>query len=125
MNRRKLIGAIALVALFGFAFGFGPEGRISQTEWGTGGSLVFAVAICGALFAAFYDRKNLPKKAFDFNPKRGMLYFMLGWVLFPILFVLRWGVKDLDFSMAELAAGTLVMSVLIGIVGTFTENTGI
>ena len=125
MNHRKLIGGIALLALMGFAFGFGPEGRISQTEWGTGVKLVFAVAICSALFAAFYDRKNLPKKAFDFNPKRGLLFFLLGWILLPVLLVFRWGMKDMDYSVAELAVGTLVMSVLIGIIGTFTENTGI
>lgn len=125
MNRRKLIGGIALVLLAGWAFGFGPEGRFSQAEWSTWGKLVFAVAICGALFAAFYDRKNLPQKAFDFSPKRGLLYFMLGWFLFPVLLMFRWGWRDLDYSVAELALGTLCMSVLIGIVGTFTENTGI
>ena len=125
MNRRKLIGGTAFLALMGFAFGFGPEGRIAPMEWGTGATLVFTLALCGALFAAFYDRKYLPKKAFDFSPKRGLLYFMLGWFLFPILAVFRWGVRDMDYSVAELAAGTLVMSVLIGIIGTFTENTGI
>lgn len=125
MNRRKLIGGIALLALMGFAFGFGPEGRIVQNQWGTGVKLVFAVAICSALFAAFYDRKNLPKKAFDFNPKRGLLFFLLGWILLPVLLVFRWGMKDMDYSVADLAVGTLVMSVLIGIIGTFTENTGI
>lgn len=125
MNRRKLIGGIALLALMGFAFGFGPEGRIVQNQWGTGVKLVFAVAICSALFAAFYDRKNLPKKAFDFNPKRGLMYFLLGWILLPVLLVFRWGMKDMDYSVADLAVGTLVMSVLIGIIGTFTENTGI
>ena len=125
MNRRKLTGGAALALLMALAFGFGPEGHISQMEWSTGGKLVFAVAICGALFAAFYDRKNLPKKAFDFSPKRGLLYFLCGWFLFPIALVWRSGVKDLDYTVADLALGTLFMSVLIGIVGTFTENTGI
>lgn len=125
MNRRKLIGGIALLALMSFAFGFGPEGRIVPNQWGTGVKLAFAIAICSALFAAFYDRKNLPRKAFDYNPKRGLLYFLAGWILFPIMLVWRWGVRDMDYSVAELALGTLVMSVLVGIIDTFTENTGI
>ncbi len=111
--------------LLGLAFGFGPEGHIAPMPWGTGFKLAFAAALCGALFAAFYDRRNLPRKAFDFNPVRGLQYFLLGWLLFPIALVWRWSVNNMDYSVADLAAGTLVMSLLIGIVGTFTENTGI
>ena len=125
MNRRKLIGGIALLALMGLAFGFGPEGRIVQNQWGTGVKLVFAVAICSALVAAFYDRKNLPRKAFDFSPKRGLLYFLLGWFLFPILLGFKIAFGEIDVTLGQIAATTLVLSVLAGIVGTFTENTGI
>jgi hypothetical protein len=114
-----------VVVLMGLAFGFGPEGRIAPMPWGTGLRLAFAAALGGALFAAFYDRKNLPKKAFDFSPRRGLQYFLMGWLLFPIALLWRWGMRDMDFSVADLAAGTLVMSLLIGIVGTFTENSGI
>lgn len=125
MNRRKLIGGIALLALMGFAFGFGPEGRIVPNQWGTGVKLVFAVAICSALFAAFYDRKNLPAKTWDFSPKRGLLYFLLGWFLFPILLGFKIAFGEIDVTLGQIAATTLVLSVLAGIVGTFTENTGI
>ena len=125
LNRRKLVGAVMVVLLMGLAFGFGPEGRIAPMPWGTGFRLAFAAALGGALFAAFYDRKNLPKKPFDFSPMRGLQYFMLGWLLFPIALVWRWSVNSLDYSVTDLAAGTLVMSLLLGIVGTFTENTGI
>lgn len=75
-------------------------------------------------FIAFYDRKNFPEKAWDFNPKRGVLYFFLGWIIFPVLI----GVKALsgtDFTLSGMVIGTLAMSVLIGILGTFTENVGV
>lgn len=69
-------------------------------------------------------RRNLPAKTWDFDPKRGVLYFFLGWVIFPALI----GIEALfgtDFTLGRMVIGTLAMSVLIGILGTFTENVGV
>ena len=85
MNARKLIGAVALAVLLLF----GLIGRYvpgpSQGDWGIWWSLTYALAVCAALIAAFYDRKNFPEKTWDVNPKRGVLYFCLGWIIFPVM----------------------------------------
>jgi hypothetical protein len=73
---------------------------------------------------ALYDRKNLPEKVWDFNPKRGVLYFVLGWIIFPFMMVVD-AMFGAEFTLSGIGAGTFFMSVLIGIVGTFTENVGV
>ena len=80
--------------------------------------------MCVALFMAFYDPKNCPEKTWDFNPKRGAFYFLLGWIIFPLMMVID-AISGADFTLSGMAVGTFFLSVLIGIAGTFTENVGV
>lgn len=85
MSRRKLIGAVALGLLVLPALGVRYIGGISQDEWDPLWSIAYVFALCVALFTAFYDRKNFPEKTWDFKPQRGILYFFLGCIIFPIM----------------------------------------
>jgi hypothetical protein len=124
LNPRKLIGAVALglLLLLGLGSRFVPG--LSQDNWGTGWNLAYVLAVCAALFAAFYDRKNFPEKTWDFNPKRGLMFFFLGWIIFPIMIGVE-ALSGTDFTLSRMVLGTLSLSVLVGIFGTFTENVGV
>jgi len=124
LNLRKLMGAVALglLLLLGLASRYVPG--FSQDDWGTWWKLAYVIALCAALFAALYDRKNLPKKTWDFNPKRGVLYFFLGWIIFPVMIGIE-AMSGTDFTLSRMVLGTLALSVLVGIFGTFTENVGV
>ena len=124
MNRRKLIGAVALGLLLLLGFGGRHVPALSQDEWGTGWQMAYVIATCAALFAAFYDRKNFPEKTWDFNPKRGLFYFLLGWIIFPVMICIE-TISGSDFTLNRMILGTLVLSVLVGVAGTFTENVGV
>lgn len=120
MNPRKLIGAAAFVALLIF----GAVTKSSQADWNPLLTLGFILAVCAAFVMTFYDRKNMPEKVWDFDPKRGLLYFCFGWMIFPLMIAVD-AFSDADFSWSGMLIGTLIMSVLIGIAGTFTENVGV
>jgi hypothetical protein len=124
LNPRKLFGAGALVLLLllGLASRYVPG--LAQGNWGTGWNLAFLLAMCAAFSAAFYDRKNFPEKTWDFNPKRGVLYFFLGWIIFPLMIGLD-AISGSDFALSRMVLATLALSVLVGVLGTFTENVGI
>lgn len=124
MNLRKLIGAVALGLLLLLALAIRYIAGIPQDGWNLWWSLAYVVALCVALFMALYDRKNLPEKMWDFNPKRGVLYFLLGWVLFPLMMAVN-HVFGAEFTLSGMVFGTLIMSVFVGIAGTFTENVGV
>jgi hypothetical protein len=124
LNPRKLIGAVALGLLLLLGLGSRYVPGLSQDNWGTWWNLAYVLAVCAALFSAFYDRKNLPEKTWDFNPKRGLTYFFLGWIIFPIMIGVE-ALSGTDFTLSRMVLGTLSLSVLIGIFGTFTENVGI
>ena len=120
MSQRKLMGAVVLVALIIF----GAVTKSNHTDWDPLLSLGFILVICAAFVVAFYDKKNMPKKVWDFDPKRGLLYFCLGWVIFPIVIAVN-AFSDANFSWSGMVIGTLIMSVLIGIAGTLMENVGV
>jgi hypothetical protein len=124
MNQRRLIGAVAfgLLLLLGCAGRYVPG--LSQDLWETWWKVVYVVALCAALFAAFYDRRNFPEKTWDFNPKRGFLYFLLGWAIFPVMFGMN-AISGSDFTLIGMVQVTLALSMLVGNVGTFTENVGV
>ena len=124
LNPRKLIGAVALglLLLLGLASHHVPG--LSQDGWDLLWRLAYVLALCVALFATFYDRKNLPEKTWDFNPKRGVGYFFLGWIIFPIMIGVE-AISGTDFTLSRMVLGTLVLSALVGILGTFTENVGV
>ena len=118
------MGAAALGLLLLLGLGIRFMADIPQDDWDLLWSLAYVVALCVALFTTFYDQKNRPEKAWDFKPRRGVLYFFLGWIIFPVMI----GVEALsgsDFTLSRMVMGTLAMSVLVGILGTFTENVGV
>lgn len=115
---------MAFCALLFFGWISQSESRLSQDNWSIGWKLAFGVAVCAAFLVTFYDKKNLPKKLWDLNPKRGFLYFVLGWLIFPVMIGFR-AMSGNDLELTEVLLITLGMSALIGIVGTFTENVGI
>ena len=123
MNQRKLIGAVALglLLLLGWAGRYVPE--LSQDHWGLWWKVAYIAAFSAALFAALYDRKESPEKTWDFNPKRGFQYFLFGLVIFPVTLGIN-AISGTDFTLSGMVLGTLALSVLVGIVGTFTENVG-
>ena len=123
LNRRKLIGAVALglLLLLGWASRHAPG--LSQEDWGTWWKLAYVTAVCATFFATFYNQKNSPEKTWDFNPKRGLLYFFLGWITFPVMIGIE-AISGTDFTLSRMVLGTLALSVLVGIAGTFTENVG-
>lgn len=124
LNPRKLIGAVALGALLLLALAVRYIAGIPQEDWGLLWRVAFVLCVFVAFFMACYDRKNLPKKTWDFNPKRGVLYFLLGWIIFPLQIAVN-AASGGHLALSGMVVFTLAMSVLIGILGTFTENVGV
>ena len=124
MNSRKLVGAVALGLLVLVGLGGHYVAGIPLGDWDPMWSLAYILSLCVASFVAFYDRKNFPEKTWDFNPGRGLLYFFLGWIIFPLMMVIE-ALSGADFSPARMVVGTFFLSLFIGIVGTFTENVGV
>lgn len=124
LNPRILIGSVAfgMLLLFGLVSRY-VEG-LSPEDWGSLWKLAYGFAMCAALFAVFYDKENFAEKTWDFNPKRGLLYFVLGWIIFPVMIGIEI-VSGADFTVGGMVLGTIGLSVLLGIIGTFTENVGI
>ena len=63
-------------------------------------------------------------KGFDFNPKRGVLFFFLGFLIFPITFGMD-AIFGAEMSVSDMSMMTAGGSVLIGLLGTFTEHVGV
>ena len=124
MNPRKIIGAVALALLVLIALASRYLAGIPQEQWGPVWNIAYVGAVFTALVMALYDRKNLPEKVWDYNPKRGLFYFMLGWILFPIMMTID-ALFGTEISLGGMLIGTAMMSVLVGIAGTFTENVGV
>ena len=97
---------------------------VAQDDWDPFWNIAYVSALGVAAFLALYDRKNFPEKMWDFNPKRGLLYFLLGWIIFPVMMVVD-GLFGAEFTLSSMAVATLVLSVFIGVAGTFTENVGV
>jgi hypothetical protein len=121
---RKRIGLAAFCVLLLLGLGVRHIAGIRQDEWSPLWGMLYIVALGVAFISGFFDRKNLPEKTWDYNPKRGLLYFCLGWMIFPVMI----GVEALvgtNFTLAGMLVSTLALSVLMGIAGTFTENVGV
>ncbi|TMM50145.1 hypothetical protein [Qipengyuania marisflavi] len=63
-------------------------------------------------------------KLFDFNPKRGLLYFFLGLLIFPLTLSID-AIFGADISMTDAALFTAGGSILIGLIGVFTEHVNV
>lgn len=124
MNPRKLIGAVSLGLLLLVGLGVRYIAGIPQDDWDLLWSVAYVLALCVAMFTTFYDRRNFPEKTWDFNPKRGILYFFLGWIIFPVMIGIE-TFSGTDFDLSRMVLATLALSVLVGVLGTFTENVGV
>lgn len=123
MNRRKLLGAFTLGLLLLVGWGSRYVPGFSQGNWQAWWKLAFVIALCAAIVITFYDRKNF-LEAWDFNPKRGLLYFLLGLIIFPVMVGVD-AIFGADLSLSRMVVGTLAMSLVAGILGMFTENVGV
>ena len=124
MSYRKLIGAVAfgLLLLVGVVIRY--VAGISQEDWDPVWALAYTIGLCVAFILAFYDRKNFPEKTWDYNPRRGVMYFFLGWIILPISI----GVDAMfgaNITLSSMIIGTFFISSLIGLLGTFTANVGV
>lgn len=63
-------------------------------------------------------------KAFDFNPKRGLEYFILGLFIFPVVAALNAAFGG-ELSFRSVLIFTAICSTTAGIAGVFTEDVGI
>lgn len=124
VSRRKIAGGVALGLLLLLGLAVRYVAGVGADDWEPLWALAYAIALCAAMAAAFYDRRNLPAKTWDFNPKRGAFYFLLGWIIFPLMMIVD-AAFGAGFPLDRMIAGTLIMSVLIGVAGTFTENVGV
>ncbi|WP_108787609.1 hypothetical protein [Erythrobacter sp. Alg231-14] len=118
MKPRKLAGGIALAVLALLSFVFDLEFE------SIGVKIAYTLAILLAMFATFYDKENYEELEVGFSPKRGAMYFLLGFFAFPVSL----GVKaafGADFSIQSAIIFTAFASVLIGAIGTFTDIPGI
>jgi hypothetical protein len=124
LNPRKLIGAVALGLLLLLGLGIRYIAGVSQDHWHPLWRLAYVLGLGVAFFTAFYDRKDFLEKTWDFDPKRGILYFFLGWIIFPVMIGIE-AISGTDITLGGMVLVTLAMSVLVGILGTFTENVGV
>jgi len=117
-------GIVAFIGLLllGFAARYIPE--LDQQNWHLGIKIAFILFLCCAMFAAFYDKKNFSGKTWDFNPKRGLFFFFLGLLIFPILALIKASFST-DLTWTGMITFTLIGSVIIGVLGIFTEHIGI
>ncbi|WP_309663172.1 hypothetical protein [Sphingomonas sp.] len=69
------------------------------------------------------DPPDPKAKVFDFNPKRGAFYFLAGLAVFPLVALID-AIFGAELTFNSMLLFTLFSSVLAGLIGTFTEHTG-
>ena len=77
ISARKLIGATALVLLLLGAIAVRYVAGIAQENWDLVWFIGWVIGVCVAFLMTFYDRENFPEKTWDFNPARGVQYFLI------------------------------------------------
>jgi hypothetical protein len=82
------------------------------------------LAVLGWSMWQLRERPDPESKAFDFNPKRGVLYFFLGFLIFPFMLAMD-AIFGTQISLLNAAIVTAGGSAFIGLVGTFTEHVGV
>ncbi len=121
MTRTKLgfVGiALCLAFLVFQKWALGPDYQAPWYVW---------VPMLFVLGWSLWQLKEPPdpnSKAFDFNPKRGVTYFFLGFVIFPIMLGID-AVFGTGMTIGGAALITLGGSILIGVLGVFTEHVGV
>ena len=120
MTSRKRLGWSALGALL--VIGLAARSIVGD-EWPMLWTVVYVAAICYS-FWLLRETPDKSRKMWNYSPRRGLLYFLLGFVIFPITAALSALFGD-PMSLTAAALFTLGMSVTIGVVGTFTENVGV
>lgn len=118
MKPRKIAGGIALALLAILSFVIDLESE------SVGVKLTYTLAILVAMFAAFCDKKNYEGLEVGFSPKRGAMYFLLGFLAFPLSLRVK-AASGAEFSIESAMVFTVLASVLIGAIGTFTDIPGI
>ena len=121
MTRRGLafVGIAACSALILFQrWILGEEYEAPWYVW------IPVLAILGWSIWQLRERPDPNSKAMDFNPRRGVLYFFLGFLIFPVMVGMD-AVFGADVSMTEAALVTGGGSVFIGLAGMFTEHVGV
>lgn len=124
MNTRQKWGMISIAVLLLVGFGSDRVPQFSHDNLPSFVILTYILALCCAIFVAFYDKRNFSGKMWDFNPRRGLLYFFLGFLIFPFLAAIEF-IFGAEISLEGMIIFALIGSVLIGILGIFTEHVGI
>ncbi len=70
------------------------------------------------------ERPDPNAKAFDFSPKRGLAYFLTGLVIFPVVALIN-AAFGAELTLESMLVMTGFGSVFAGVVGTFTEHSGL
>jgi hypothetical protein len=70
------------------------------------------------------DKPDPSSKAFDFNPRRGVLFFFLGFLIFPFMLGMD-ALFGTEVSLVNAGLITVGGSIFVGLIGTFTEHVGI
>ncbi|MGY4398613.1 hypothetical protein ACVWZA_003821 [Sphingomonas sp. UYAg733] len=92
----------------------------SESSWPIYVWLPFLLPALWAL-STFRERADPGAKAFDFNPKRGLLCFFAGLIVLPILAVIN-AVFGAELPLSSMFIYTGAGAVILGIGGTFTEH---
>ncbi len=119
MITRQRVGWVLLAVLLAI----GGLARWLQSDWSLAWSIAFIVALCFA-FWQLRETPSKPSKVFDFNPKRGLLFFVMGFVIFPFVALIGALFGD-EITLVNVVMLTAFGSAFIGFIGVFTEHVGV
>ena len=121
MSKRALafvgIGICIFVVLLQ-KWALGPDYQASWFVW------VPILIVLGWSVWQLRERSDPETKALDFDPKRGLLFFFFGFLIFPCMLTME-AIFGTQVSIPSALIVTAAGSVFIGLVGTFTEHVGI
>ncbi|MEM8918689.1 MAG: hypothetical protein AAGE37_07490 [Pseudomonadota bacterium] len=124
MKTRQKWGMISLAVLLLIGFGSHHIPELSHENMPSYVILIYLIFLCCAAFAALYEKKNFEGKVWDFNPKRGFLFFCIGFLIFPIIAAID-ALFGADLSLEGMIIFTLAGSTFVGVLGIFTDHVGV